>query len=165
MFCALDAVADAAAAAAAGAGLKTAVFSGKDVGGTCVNRGCVPSKALLAASGRVREMQDDHHLDGMGIKVHIFLPLSFVVHHLHRFVRSKTADVSVQFLCEYISCVAPPRTTHVDLCALRSRFQSWPRWVDGTDSSIAGVPEISSPTVEYVRFCELFAFSTPTMAR
>ncbi|CAN0176561.1 unnamed protein product [Ascophyllum nodosum] len=50
-------------------GLKTAVFSGKDVGGTCVNRGCVPSKALLAASGRVREMQDDQHLDGMGIKV------------------------------------------------------------------------------------------------
>jgi dihydrolipoamide dehydrogenase len=27
------------------------------VGGTCVNRGCVPSKALLAASGRVREMR------------------------------------------------------------------------------------------------------------
>lgn len=51
------------------AGLKTAVFSGKDVGGTCVNRGCVPSKALLAASGRVREMKDDHHLEGMGIKV------------------------------------------------------------------------------------------------
>lgn len=50
-------------------GLKTAVFSGKDVGGTCVNRGCVPSKALLAASGRVREMKDEHHLEGMGIKV------------------------------------------------------------------------------------------------
>ena len=27
--------------------LSTAVFSGQDVGGTCVNRGCVPSKALL----------------------------------------------------------------------------------------------------------------------
>ena len=27
-------------------GLKTAIFTGKDVGGTCVNRGCVPSKAL-----------------------------------------------------------------------------------------------------------------------
>ncbi|CAM9093759.1 unnamed protein product [Laminaria digitata] len=50
-------------------GLKTAVFSGKDVGGTCVNRGCVPSKALLAAAGRVREMRDEHHLEGMGIKV------------------------------------------------------------------------------------------------
>jgi hypothetical protein len=32
-------------------GLKTAIFTGNDVGGTCVNRGCVPSKALLAAAG------------------------------------------------------------------------------------------------------------------
>ena len=32
-------------------GLKTAIFTGADVGGTCVNRGCVPSKALLAAAG------------------------------------------------------------------------------------------------------------------
>jgi len=43
-----------AALHARGQGLKTAVFAGGDVGGTCVNRGCVPSKALLAASGRVR---------------------------------------------------------------------------------------------------------------
>lgn len=49
--------------------LKTAVFSGEDVGGTCVNRGCVPSKALLAASGRVREMQNANHLADMGISV------------------------------------------------------------------------------------------------
>ena len=49
--------------------LNTAVFSGGDVGGTCVNRGCVPSKALLAASGRVREMQDAEHLASMGVKV------------------------------------------------------------------------------------------------
>ena len=49
--------------------LSTAVFAGGDVGGTCVNRGCVPSKALLAASGRVRDMKNDHHLESMGIKV------------------------------------------------------------------------------------------------
>lgn len=49
--------------------LKTAVFSGRDVGGTCVNRGCVPSKALLAASGRVREMKDKAHLAELGIEV------------------------------------------------------------------------------------------------
>lgn len=49
--------------------LTTAVFSGADVGGTCVNRGCVPSKALLAASGRVREMQDVEHLASLGIEV------------------------------------------------------------------------------------------------
>jgi len=50
-------------------GLKTAIFTGKDVGGTCVNRGCVPSKALLAASGRVRELKDAHHLKSFGITV------------------------------------------------------------------------------------------------
>ena len=49
--------------------LKTAVFAGQDIGGTCVNRGCVPSKALLAASGRVREMKDESHLASMGINV------------------------------------------------------------------------------------------------
>lgn len=49
--------------------LKTAVFAGEDVGGTCVNRGCVPSKALLAASGRVREMKNDEHLASLGIEV------------------------------------------------------------------------------------------------
>ena len=49
--------------------LKTAVFSGQDVGGTCVNRGCVPSKALLAACGRVREMRNAKHLEELGIEV------------------------------------------------------------------------------------------------
>ena len=43
-------------------GLKTAVMEGDVIGGTCVNRGCVPSKALLAASGRVREMRNAEHL-------------------------------------------------------------------------------------------------------
>jgi dihydrolipoamide dehydrogenase len=52
-----------------GQGLSTGVFAGGDVGGTCVNRGCVPSKALLAASGRVREMKDAPHLESLGIEV------------------------------------------------------------------------------------------------
>ena len=50
-------------------GLKVAVIEGHDIGGTCVNRGCVPSKALLAASGRVRDMQNTMHLKSMGIQV------------------------------------------------------------------------------------------------
>jgi len=50
-------------------GLKVAVVAGEDVGGTCVNRGCVPSKALLAASGRVREMSDAKHLADLGVTV------------------------------------------------------------------------------------------------
>lgn len=39
------------------------------VGGTCVNRGCVPSKALLAVSGRMRELRNDHHLKSLGLQV------------------------------------------------------------------------------------------------
>lgn len=50
-------------------GLKVAVIEGHDIGGTCVNRGCVPSKALLAASGRVREFKNQQHLKSMGVQV------------------------------------------------------------------------------------------------
>lgn len=50
-------------------GLKTAIIEGDVIGGTCVNRGCVPSKALLAVSGRMRELQDEHHLKALGIQV------------------------------------------------------------------------------------------------
>tara|TARA_Y100001968_G_C19422632_1_gene752632 strand:- start:1028 stop:2473 length:1446 start_codon:yes stop_codon:yes gene_type:complete len=56
-----------AAKHAAEHGLKVAIIESRDMGGTCVNRGCVPSKALLAASGKVREMADFDHLEGLGI--------------------------------------------------------------------------------------------------
>lgn len=48
-------------------GLRVAVLDGNDVGGTCVNRGCVPSKALLAAAGRVRELRETAHLKQLGV--------------------------------------------------------------------------------------------------
>lgn len=54
-------------------GMKVAVIEGHDVGGTCVNRGCVPSKALLAASGRVRDFRNEMHLKSMGIQVYLNL--------------------------------------------------------------------------------------------
>jgi dihydrolipoamide dehydrogenase len=50
-------------------GLKTAIIEAADMGGTCVNRGCIPSKALLAAAGRVRELRNAHHLKSLGIQV------------------------------------------------------------------------------------------------
>jgi dihydrolipoamide dehydrogenase len=58
-----------AALHAVSCGLKTAIIESADMGGTCVNRGCIPSKALLAASGRVRELRDAHHLKALGIHV------------------------------------------------------------------------------------------------
>jgi dihydrolipoamide dehydrogenase len=56
-----------AAKHAADHGLRVAIVESREMGGTCVNRGCVPSKALLAASGRVRELADAEHLAGFGI--------------------------------------------------------------------------------------------------
>jgi len=58
-----------AALHAVACGLKTAIVEDNVMGGTCVNRGCIPSKALLAASGRVREMKAKHHLKALGIEV------------------------------------------------------------------------------------------------
>lgn len=58
-----------AALHAVSCGLKTAIIEAADMGGTCVNRGCIPSKALLAAAGRVRELRNVHHLKTLGIQV------------------------------------------------------------------------------------------------
>src|SRR6476469_7169761 len=58
-----------AALHAVACGLKTAIVEASDMGGTCVNRGCIPSKALLAASGRVRELRNTNHLKALGIEV------------------------------------------------------------------------------------------------
>ncbi|AFY61398.1 dihydrolipoyl dehydrogenase [Synechococcus sp. PCC 6312] len=58
-----------AALHAVSCGLKTAIIEAAEMGGTCVNRGCIPSKALLAASGRVRELKQVHHLQTLGIQL------------------------------------------------------------------------------------------------
>ncbi|PRW59667.1 Dihydrolipoyl dehydrogenase [Chlorella sorokiniana] len=50
-------------------GLKVAIVEGHDIGGTCVNRGCVPSKALLAASNEVRKLRNEHHQKTLGIQL------------------------------------------------------------------------------------------------
>ena len=76
-----------AAKHAADHGLRTAIVESRDMGGTCVNRGCVPSKALLAASGRVRELADAEHLSGFGIHA---APV--------RFERQKIADHANQLV-------------------------------------------------------------------
>ncbi len=58
-----------AALHAVASGLKTAIVEADLMGGTCVNRGCIPSKALLAAAGRLRELRNADHLKHLGIQV------------------------------------------------------------------------------------------------
>ncbi|MFP4694411.1 MAG: dihydrolipoyl dehydrogenase [Cyanobacteriota bacterium] len=76
-------------------GLKTAIIEAKDMGGTCVNRGCVPSKALLAASGRVRELQDASHLQSLGINVgNVSFDHSAIAQHAQSLVEKMRGNMS-----------------------------------------------------------------------
>ena len=51
-----------AAIKAAKLGLKTAVIENREVGGTCLNRGCIPAKAMIHASSVYREMQNSEEI-------------------------------------------------------------------------------------------------------
>lgn len=42
------------------AGLRTAIVEDREVGGTCLNRGCIPAKAMVHASSVYREMKESH---------------------------------------------------------------------------------------------------------
>ena len=55
-----------AAIKAAGLGMKTAVVEKEKLGGTCLNRGCIPTKALLHASSLFAMMQK---CDEFGVSV------------------------------------------------------------------------------------------------
>ena len=57
-----------AAIRAAQLGKKTALVEKRELGGVCLNRGCIPSKAMLKAAYHVQEMK---HFSQMGIHVDI----------------------------------------------------------------------------------------------
>ena len=50
---------------AAKAGMNVAVVESIRVGGTCLNRGCIPAKAMIHASGLYREMLEEAELVGL----------------------------------------------------------------------------------------------------
>ena len=50
------------AAGAAQLGLKVVLFEKGEMGGDCLNYGCVPSKALIAAATASHEMRTSNHL-------------------------------------------------------------------------------------------------------
>ena len=55
-----------AAIRAAQAGLATAVIEARDLGGTCLNRGCIPTKTVLHVTHLYKEMLHAHEL-GLGL--------------------------------------------------------------------------------------------------
>ena len=76
-------------------GQKTAIIEAGDMGGTCVNRGCIPSKALLAASGKVRELRNAHHLKSLGIQVgNVEFDRQAIANHANNLVSKIQGDLT-----------------------------------------------------------------------
>jgi dihydrolipoamide dehydrogenase len=82
---------------AAQLGLKTAcVESRPTLGGTCLNVGCIPSKALLHASERFAEARD--HLKDLGVGVgEVKLDLKTMLGHKDKVVKSNVDGVEYLF--------------------------------------------------------------------
>lgn len=84
-----------AAIHAVSCGLKTAIVEAADMGGTCVNRGCIPSKALLAAAGRVRELRNAHHLNSLGIQLgNVSFERGAIASHANNIVSKLRGDMT-----------------------------------------------------------------------
>ncbi|MBL1209925.1 dihydrolipoyl dehydrogenase [Geminocystis sp. GBBB08] len=76
-------------------GLKIAIIEAGDMGGTCVNRGCIPSKALLAASGKVRELSHNEHLESMGVNVgSVTFDRQLIANHANNLVSKIKSDLT-----------------------------------------------------------------------
>jgi pyruvate/2-oxoglutarate dehydrogenase complex dihydrolipoamide dehydrogenase (E3) component len=69
------------ASGAAQLGLKVALFERAEMGGDCLNYGCVPSKALLAAAKAAHQMRSSAHLGVTAAGVNVDFPT--VMAHVH----------------------------------------------------------------------------------
>ncbi|WZZ75393.1 hypothetical protein YC2023_086763 [Brassica napus] len=84
------------------------------VGGTCVNRGCVPSKALLAVSGRMRELHNQHHLNSFGLQLRVMTVKGVADHasNLATKIRNNLTNsmkALVRFALEYDQVITPAK--------------------------------------------------------
>ena len=73
-------------------GLKTAIIEKREtLGGTCLNVGCIPSKALLHASEKFEEAE--HHMADIGVKVSPKLDLKVMMKHKDNVVSDNTKGI------------------------------------------------------------------------
>lgn len=86
-----------AAIRAAQLGMKTACVEMREaLGGTCLNVGCIPSKALLTSSEKFEEAK--HSLAGHGVKVgSLELDLPAMMGHKAKVVKDNTAGIAFLF--------------------------------------------------------------------
>lgn len=83
-----------AAERAAHAGLKTAIFEGKALGGVCLNEGCIPTKTLLYSA---KIFDYTKHGDAYGVKcTGSSIDHAFVVNRKNKVVKQLTGGVAMQ---------------------------------------------------------------------
>lgn len=78
-----------AAVAAANFGQRVILFEAGEMGGECLNTGCVPSKALLAAARAVQQARDaarlgitaDPHVDMAAVRAHVRATIAAIAPH------------------------------------------------------------------------------------
>ncbi|WP_287130829.1 dihydrolipoyl dehydrogenase [Candidatus Cyanaurora vandensis] len=81
-----------AALQAVARGLRTAIVEYQEMGGTCINRGCIPSKALLAAAGTLRKLT---HTEVFGISVgQVSFDRAKIADHAHQVVTKIRTDLT-----------------------------------------------------------------------
>ncbi len=76
------------AAGAAQMGMKTTLIEAEKMGGDCLNTGCVPSKALLAAAKHAHLMRKETGFGVAASSPHIDFP------HIHRHVQERIAHIA-----------------------------------------------------------------------
>src|SRR5688500_10013114 len=86
-----------AAIRAAQLGLKTACVEREYLGGTCLNVGCIPSKALLDSSERVYDAKHDFARHGITIKGEISVDLAAMMRRKDEVVKGLTGGVGGLF--------------------------------------------------------------------
>ncbi|OFX06212.1 MAG: dihydrolipoamide dehydrogenase [Alphaproteobacteria bacterium RIFCSPHIGHO2_12_FULL_63_12] len=82
------------AAGAAQLGRKVVLIEKGEMGGDCLNYGCVPSKALIAAAARAQEMRDAGGFGVKGVEPEIDFPA--VMDHVHAVIADIAPHDSVE---------------------------------------------------------------------
>lgn len=86
-----------AAIRAAQLGMKTACVEREYLGGTCLNVGCIPSKALLESSEKYREVQQELANHGISIEGKAKLDLSRMMKRKDEVVQALTGGIGHLF--------------------------------------------------------------------
>jgi pyruvate/2-oxoglutarate dehydrogenase complex dihydrolipoamide dehydrogenase (E3) component len=142
------------AAAASQMGIGTVLLERSEMGGDCLNSGCVPSKALIAAS---RAVSDARHASVFGVTADPVVDFGKVHRHVHDVIASiapqdsvpRFTALGVTVLRESGAFVSP---REVDAGGTRIRAR---RFVIATGSSpavppiegLAGVPFLTNETI------------------